>query len=351
MTRLLSIASLSIYGEANTALHRHKALCEIFNNQVDTVDTYFRFTFLNRVINKAFKYGVNFPFVGVYELNQKIIKKVKQKHYDVVWIDKGIAIKSETLKFIKLYSPNTIIIGYSPDEMTQRHNQSADFLASLPFYDAYITTKSYAINDLKKLGAKRVYFVNNAFEPSFHFPRNISNKDKVNLGGEIGFVGMWEADRASVILYLAEKGLDIRVWGAGKWLQYKNKFPNLRIEDKGLFSEEYSRALGAFKINLCFLRKMNFDQQTTRSIEIPASGGFMLAERTSEHQNLFEEGVEAEFFCSNEELYQKCIFYLNNDVTREGIRLAGYNKCLIAGYSNKETLQKILNVILSDFND
>lgn len=351
MIRLLSIANISNYGEANTALHRHKALCEIFNNQVDTVDSYFEFTVLNRVVNKLFNYGINLPFFGVDEINQKIIKKIKQKYYDVIWIDKGIAIKSETLKFIKSYSSNTIIIGYSPDEMTQKHNQSADFLASLPFYDAYITTKSYAINDLKKLGAKRVYFVNNAFEPSFHFPRSISYNDRVNLGGEIGFIGMWEADRANAILYLAEKGLDIRVWGAGKWLQYKNKFPNLCIEDKGLFSEEYSKALGAFKINLCFLRKMNFDQQTTRSIEIPASGGFMLAERTSEHQNLFEEGVEAEFFSSNEELYQKCIFYLNNDVTRESIRLAGYNKCLIAGYSNKETLQKILNVILSDFND
>ena len=44
---LLSIANLSIYGEANTALHRHKALYEIFNTQVDTVDSYFKFTFLN----------------------------------------------------------------------------------------------------------------------------------------------------------------------------------------------------------------------------------------------------------------------------------------------------------------
>ncbi len=345
---LLSVANISAYGDSNTALHRHNALCEILKNQVDTVDTYFEFTILNRFVNKAFQYGVNFPFFGTSALNHDIVKKIKKKTYNVVWIDKGIVVKSKTLKFIKSYSPNTMIIGYSPDEMTQRHNQSADFLSSLPFYDAFITTKSYAMSDLKKLGAKKVYFVNNAFEPSFHFPRNITQKDIKDLGGDIGFIGTWEQDRADVILFLAERGLNIRVWGAGKWLQYQNQFKNLIIEDKGLFSEEYSKALGTFKINLCFLRKMNFDQQTTRSIEIPACGGFMLAERTSEHLALFEEGKEAVFFSSNQELYEQCLYYLNHEEERLKITQAGYRKCLDAGYDNQQTIKRVLDEILNE---
>ncbi|KAA8732175.1 glycosyltransferase [Acinetobacter qingfengensis] len=346
--KVLSIANLSNYGEANTALHRHRALCKIYPNQVDEFDFKFKFRLINKIFRKIFLKGFNLSYTGTSLYNKKIIDKVQGNNYEIVWIDKGIFIKPSTLKYIKDNFPSILIIGYSPDEMTQRHNQSADFLASLEYYDAYITTKSYAIQNLKKLGAKRVYFVNNAFEPTFHFPRNITKLDIKLLGGDIGFIGTWEQERADSIVFLAEKGLNIRVWGGGKWLKYKGKYKNLIIEDKGLFSENYSKALVGFKINLCFLRKINFDQQTTRSIEIPASGGFMLAERTAEHLNLFEEDKEAVFFDSNEELYEQCLYYLNHENERESIRQAGYQKCLDAGYSNEATLARVLKEILKD---
>lgn len=348
--KLLSVANFKSYGESNTALHRHKALSQIFDNNIEMVDTSFKFGLFNRIINKLFNKGFNFNFFGINKLNEEIIRKVSNNHYNIIWIDKGIAIKPSTLEFVKKNSPNTIIIGYSPDEMTRRHNQSSFFLASLPLYDAYITTKSYAVNDLLSLGAKKVYFVNNAFESTFHYPREICEEDKTRLGGDIGFIGMWEHERANSIISLAQKGLNVRVWGAGNWLQYKDKYPNLKIEANALFSEDYAKALRAFKINLCFLRKINFDQQTTRSVEIPACGGFMLAEKTIEHQNLFKEGIEADFFSNDEELFYKCVYYLNNEASRESIQIAGYNRCILSGYSNKDTLIKVINYILSDYN-
>ena len=348
MMKVLSIANLSNYGEANTALHRHRALCKIYPNQVDEFDFKFEFRLIDKIIQKIFLKGFNLAYIGTNLYNKKLIDQVRNNDYKMIWIDKGVFIKSNTLEYIKNNFPNILIIGYSPDEMTQRHNQSADFLASLKYYDAYITTKSYAIQDLKKLGAKRVYFVNNAFEPTFHFPRCITELDIKLLGGDIGFIGTWEQERANSIIFLAEKGLNVRVWGGGKWLNYKGKYKNLIIEDRGLFSEAYSKALVAFKINLCFLRKINFDQQTTRSIEIPASGGFMLAERTAEHLNLFEENKEAVFFSSDQELYEHCAYYLKNENERLRILQSGYLRCLNSGYDNYQTIKRVLDKIMSD---
>ena len=93
---------------------------------------------------------------------------------------------------------------------------------------------------------------------------------------------------------------------------------------------------------MCFLRKINRDLQTTRSIEIPACGGFMLAERTEEHQTLFEESKEADFFSTNEELLDKIRFYLANPDIRLKIALAGRERCEKSGYSHESTLSKII---------
>ena len=135
--------------------------------------------------------------------------------------------------------------------------------------------------------------------------------------------------------------------GDGKWNEYKGIYPNLTILPS-VFNENYSKALGAFKISLCFLRKMNYDQQTTRTMEIPACGGFMLAERTKEHLELFDEGKEAVYFSTNRELLELCRYYLSNEKKRKSIAEAGLQRCKTSGYSNEKTIKKMLEIVLKN---
>jgi spore maturation protein CgeB len=117
------------------------------------------------------------------------------------------------------------------------------------------------------------------------------------------------------------------------------------LENRPFWGDDYARAICAFDINLCFLRKCNRDRQTTRSIEIPACGAFMLAERTDEHLRLFEEGKEAEFFSTEGELLDKTRYYLEHGDSRRNIAARGIQRCVRDAYSYPERLQKVLAII------
>jgi len=122
----------------------------------------------------------------------------------------------------------------------------------------------------------------------------------------------------------------------------------LILENQPLWGDDYAKALSAFDINLCFLRKCNRDLQTTRSIEIPACGAFMLGERTPEHLRLFEEGKEAEFFSNERELMDKCRYYLEHPEDRLKIAQNGYLRCQRGGYCYQERLQNVLASIYQE---
>lgn len=342
--KTLSVGSFNNINE--TSLHRNWALEKL--GEVDRVNMFgCKVNLAYRIRNKLFNLGLAISLPDISNCNQKIIELVSNKNYDLVWIDKGLMVNPNTLKFIKRIQPNIKIAGYSPDNMTLRHNQSQNFLDSLPYYDYFFTNKSYILNDMKKLGVKKIFFMNNSYEPSFHYLRELSKEDHIEFGGDIGFVGFWEKERCEGILYLVNHGLKVKVFGDGKWNEYKKYNPNLIIKP-ALYSENYSRALQAFKISLCFLRKINHDLQTTRTIEIPACGGFMMAERTTEHQALFEENKEAVFFSNNEELLEKCKYYLAHEEKRKQIAQNGYEKCKIAGYDNSSTIKKMVNIALNN---
>ena len=100
--------------------------------------------------------------------------------------------------------------------------------------------------------------------------------------------------------------------------------------------------ISSSKINLNFLRKANNDTETTRTIEIPACNGFMLAEASEEQKKLFKENEEAVFFYSKKDLLEKIKYYLTNDDKRNMIAARGFKKCIISEYNYDKQIKEIL---------
>lgn len=297
---------------------------------------------------KGLSYRVRRKFLGPPDLanaNRHIIESINKYQFDVLWLDKALTIRPETLQAIRKISPQTIITGYSPDDMVAKHNQSISFLKSLPFYHIYFTTKSYGVKELEALGVERAYFIGNSFDPDTHRPMEVTPEQKEKYGGPVGFIGDYENERAQLLFFLAQHNIRVRIWGPNWNRKCRLSHSNMRIENKPLWADEYARAICSFDINLGFLRKINRDLQTDRSVEIPACGAFLLAERTSEHMALFKEGKEAEFFDTKEELLQKVNHYLENAKERVAIAKSGRERCIKDAYSNQDRIREMLSVI------
>lgn len=334
--RILFIGAL---WSGSTGLHRMNALRDM-HYEVFPLDTTHK-GFVASVEGAMRRFSFLFDLT---KLNNQIVSLVAQQKVDLVWVDKTLKIAPKTLLSIKSKNPACKLLFYSPDDMMLPGNQSVAYHACVPLYDLHVTTKSYNVVELQAMGACDVFFVDNAYDCYTHRPVTLTPQEQKIWQAEVGFVGGFEQDRYEAMVRLAEAGLPVTIRGPG-WEPYLGKHRNLRIAPGWVYSDDYTRSICATKVNLGFLRKIARDLQTTRSIEIPACGGFMLAERTAEHARLFIEGKEAEFFADVDELLAKTRYYLAHDAAREQIALAGRARCVQGGYSNHDRLRRVLEYL------
>lgn len=285
------------------------------------------------------------------DTNRALMHLARTRRPDLIWIEKGVMIRPDTLASVRRELPSTRIAAYSEDDMALAHNRTRAFTEGLALYDTVFTTKAanLAPGELAALGARRVVLVDKAFDPHQHRPLDVSDAERAAFGADVGFVGTYEAERARALLFLAENGIRVRVWGNG-WGARGAQHPNLVVEGRAVVntshSLDYTKTICATRINLAFLRKANRDRQTDRSVEIPACGGFMLAERSPDHARLFQDDREAAFFDGDDDLLEKVRHYLTHEPERAAIAGAGRARAVASGYDEGRRLRMMLETAL-----
>ena len=299
--------------------------------------------FAHRLAMRAYR-TAGFPAQLVNtSANRQLIEIARARRPDIVWLDKPLDIAVATLDRLRAEHPRLLVVGYSPDDMGQRHNRSASFDAILGRLDMFFTTKSFGVAELIAAGCPRAHFIGNGFDPDTHAPIELDADERETWGSDVSFVGTFEPARATSLARLAAAGIRVRIWG-NLWGGVAAG-PNCRIERRAAAGRDFARVASASRINLGFLRKLNRDRQTTRSVELPACGAFMLAECTDEHLALFAQGREAEFFADDDELIAKCRHYLADEPARARIAAAGRARCLAGGYRNDDRMAEALTVL------
>jgi spore maturation protein CgeB len=296
----------------------------------------------------------------VDEINEMILRTAREFKPALVWADKQEYLRAETVLDLRKLGAKTI--HFTPDpyfSLDWKRTRLMD--EAMGAFDALVYCKSYERAQYESLGTPVVYMPL-GYCDEVHRPLP---SDDVRWKCTVGFLGGWEPRREQLLHAVTAAGIDLKIWGGyweflrdGKWtprrqiilrqLAGKEKFCFHRDEHLSrahqggeVYADDYARALTGSGIGLGFLRKVCPDQHTTRTFEIPACGSMLLADRTEEHQSFFEEGQEADFFDSIDEMIDKLKFYTRNESARKRVADGGYQRCKQSGYAYIYRISKV----------
>ncbi|MBC3788548.1 CgeB family protein [Spirosoma utsteinense] len=290
---------------------------------------------------------------GYRLLQNQVIRWVKkisaaQPKPDLVWVDSGELFGPACIKYLK--SLGCPVLLYNVDDPTgKRDGRRFDSLVNaISLYDLVVVVRRETEEECRKLGAKQVMQVFRSYDEVAHYPFETDAAIPASFKSDVAFIGTWmrHERRDEFILELINQGLPVSIWG-DRWAKSPH-WKSLQSVYRGgaLGGRDYVAAIQGAKVCLGFLSKGNRDLHTQRSLEVPFAGGLLCAERTSEHQELYEEGVEAVFWSNAQECAEVCKELLSNDSVREGIRLAGKQKVESLRVGNEDICRKILDEVL-----
>jgi spore maturation protein CgeB len=181
------------------------------------------------------------------------------------------------------------------------------------------------------------------YEPTVHYAPPAGRKD-TKRDRNVSFIGTPYDNRGDFLTRLWRAGVPVDISGSRPHWQAAlppDAFPAVfRLGE--LKGAAYREAIWRSRINLAFVTHSNRDQVAHKSFEITACGGFLLAERTPEHQACFREDEEAVFFSDFDECRAKINRYLNDEPARAAIAAAGQRRAWTSGYDNDSVLRRLL---------
>ena len=287
--------------------------------------------------------------MGIGPIYKKVLSKILKEiiffEPEYLIIETAILFNVRTLTKLKKNNPKLKIIFLTVDSIKNKTFQRPFFLKSLHLYDFIITTKPTDIKIYKKYFSKNLILSHQGVDEKNFLNYNLKPYEGY-LKSEVVFIGDYGKKRANAIKFLIQNNVPIKIFGFN-WSKdkfFKSYFFGPVMEDN------YYKVLNNSKIGLGFLNNEVGDEYTTRSLEIPASGSLLLAEKTRYHKKLFKENEEAVFFRNHNDLLEKINYYLSNNKKREKIARSGKKKIQKLNLTWKSNLKKIFLSIKNKTN-
>ncbi len=272
-------------------------------------------------------------------------RHVKESRPELVWVDQGPFLGPKLLQ--RLRSLSAPIVNYSVDDpFGARHRlRFRLYLRALPYYDLVAVVREVNVREMRDCGAPKVVRIFRSADEVVHHPRVVTPDERQNYASEVAFLGTWMPERGPFMAELIRLGVPLTIWGdrwhkAREWSIIKKHWRGGAVYGAG-----YAKTILSAKVVLGLLSKDNRDLHTIRSMEIPALGAVFCAERTSEHMDLYDDGVEAVFWNTPEECAAACRRLLADEVYRQSVARRGRERLRRNGHYNERVLTALLKEV------
>jgi spore maturation protein CgeB len=316
--------------------------CEV---RVDRFDIYERYvqtlsrSVFNKVLNKIS------PAIFYRPINEDLLAFIKGKFYDAIVVFKGMEIFPETLPLLRKHT--NVLANFNGDHPYDFYfpgSGNKNVSEGIKHYDIYFSYARSIVERLQQESNKAAYQIPFGFDASIYQPNANSAPA---FQSDFLFIGAYDPQRANYLNKLDSS--QVKIYGDEKWSSRNQKYPTIlkAYQNKSLFGKEYQLALKNASGIINLLREQNLVEKShnMRTFEVPGSGGVLLSQRTDEQQEFFEDGKEAIFFDSMEELKSKIKFLAASPATIQQIKSAAYIRSIKSGYSYDDRSRQMLQYL------
>jgi spore maturation protein CgeB len=262
----------------------------------------------------------------VAEFNSALLRAVRLTRPTMLLVFKGTFVRAEALAEIRAAGVRAYC--FYPDVSVFAHGPYLPI--ALQQYDWIYTTKTFGLADMRRhLAIEHASVMQHAFDADLHRPIELGPDDLERYSCDVSFIGTWSPKKERLLAHLvrALPNTRIRIWGE-QWYKRSDRSLDRAIAGHEVTGDDYVRAIRGSRINLCILSERrdgasSGDQVTSRTFHIPACGGFMLHERTTELLELFAEGESVGAFGDGDELVSSVGRWLGDSVHRERVAQCG----------------------------
>ena len=304
-----------------------------------TAETIFNRYYNKSILNKIlFKTGLS----PVYKkINRLLHKEVRNFNPDIVWIFKGMQIFPNEL--VKIKQQKIKLINYNPDNpfvFSGRGSGNRNVTNSIKLYDLHFTYDREVNEIIKKTYNLPASILPFGFEVGNQLYDMCTEQSEIL---KVCFLGNPDQHRAGFIIALAEKGIQLEVYG----VNWKRFVTHKNVEIHGPVSgNDFWKTLRKYRVQLNLMRIHNKNSHNMRSFEVPGIGGIMVAPKTDDHMMFFEDKKEVFLFKD----VNSCFLVLKevlempkekSDIIRESAR----KRSMKSGYDYKNRAMEALRVI------